>query len=158
MKKNTVLFFSLLGVLFTFSCFVKFAPAKTQKVVLLYGNYMYQQGKENIIFTNGKEELKIPFSSLIDGKSIAGDAKEGLHLGALLLKDDKKTTPQILDFIKKQGDFSPISLTNGVKQPDLVNDPPCPPGQPKCPPRPGLSAIFFDMNVGASISLWSMGE
>ena len=125
----------------------------TQKVILLNGNYFYKKGDENVIFTNGNQELKIPFSSLVDGKSLYGDS-EGSHLGALLLKDEPKIASAISDFMKLDGKSTTISLTNGPGQPDIVNDPPCPPNH-KCPPRHEISATFMEVNFGSNINVYT---
>ncbi len=157
MKNNSILLL-FLGILCLTSCepSAKKPPIQepvTQKVILLNGNYFYKKGDENVIFTNGNQELKIPFSSLVDGKSLYGDS-EGNHLGALLLKDEPKIALAISDFMKIDGKSSAISLTNGPGQPDIVNDPPCPPNQ-KCPPRHGITATFMEVNLGSNISVYS---
>ncbi len=158
MKNNSILLL-FLGILCLSSCDPSAkkpptqTPTVTQKVILLNGNYFYKKGGENVIFTNGNQELKIPFSSLVDGKSLFGDS-QGNHLGALLLKDDPTIASTINDFMKIDGKTSAISLTNGPGQPDIVNDPPCPPNQ-KCPPRHGVTATFMEVNLNSNISVSS---
>jgi hypothetical protein len=126
---------------------------QTQRVVLLYGDFTYNNGDSVIVFTHENKNLEIPVDAIISGATLFGDSKKSIFQGSILLNE--KSVPQIRDFLKQGNN---LSVGNLVHKFWGINPPPCPQGtgQPECPPKTGIVAHFLDINLQSPVEAFSL--